>query len=38
MYYSAKSMKDDHPKDAIQEFKKLIAAEEEKGDWFIKLM
>jgi COP9 signalosome complex subunit 2 len=32
-YYNAKSHKQDDPMPAIKEFKQLVKAEHEKGDW-----
>ncbi|KAG9079715.1 hypothetical protein FRC06_007562 [Ceratobasidium sp. 370] len=35
-YYSAKSLKDDDPKDALRAFRKIVDSEKEKGDWGFK--
>jgi len=36
LYYNAKSMMEENPKQAIEDFEKIISTEKEKGDWGFK--
>ena len=32
--YTLSAKKEDHPEVALEEFKKIVSTEEEKGDWY----
>ncbi|KAH8835678.1 PCI domain-containing protein [Flagelloscypha sp. PMI_526] len=38
MYYKAKAKKEDHPDDALKDFKAIVDQESEKGDWGFKAL
>ncbi|KDQ63032.1 hypothetical protein JAAARDRAFT_120393 [Jaapia argillacea MUCL 33604] len=38
MYYQAKSKKEDHPEQALKDFRAIVEQEEEKGDWGFKAL